>query len=171
MEQCPETKRVLGYCHDALNEIRAEAPTGPAWERHWASLMALLRTACEVLEKEAPAYWKEHMERPNAHVRGRDRKNDYQPDIFGKFIWTDANLFLHQGIVTAGQSTMVFLQGVAAKATVAGEKAEPLPPSRPSPPPVISYHMNTGPFQGRDPCTLGDEAILWLEEQVVIAEK
>ena len=44
-----------------------------------------LCTASEVLEMEAPRYWYIHMQRPNAGVKGRDRKKNCQPDIFGKF--------------------------------------------------------------------------------------
>ena len=122
MEPCNDTKRILVYCKDAIAEIRNEELTGSLWERHWASLITLLRTACEVLRKEAPAYWRKHMQAPNSKLKGRDEKNNWKPPIFGKFIWTDANLFLHQGIVTVGQSRTVFVQGVRAKASVAGEK-------------------------------------------------
>jgi len=171
MESCEKTKRVLAYCKDALNEIKTEEATGRVWERRWASLMALFRTACEVLRKEAPLYWKNHLELPNACVRGRDAKNDWQADIFGKFIWADANLFLHRGTITAGQSRMVPIQGVAAQGIAAGQKAEPLPPSPPPPPPITSYHMNTEPYKGCDPRDVADQAILWLEQQIDIAEK
>lgn len=170
MEACTETRRILGYCKDALQEIKAEDPTGARWERHWTSLMALLRTTCEVLRSESPNYWDRHMEKPNAHIRGRDPKRDWAPQIYGKFIWTDANLILHQGILTVGQSRMVFLTGVSAQASVAGEKISPLPPpSTPTPPQTI-YRMNTGHYKGHDPLDLADKAIGWLEQQIAIAE-
>jgi hypothetical protein len=107
MESCEDTKRIIQYCKDALDEIRTEELTGPLWERRWAALITLLRTACEVLRAEAPNYWQKNMKAPNAAVKGRNSKNEWKPDIFGKFIWTDANLFLHRGISTTGQSLRV----------------------------------------------------------------
>jgi hypothetical protein len=86
MEPCDDTKRILNHCKDALNEIRAEGPTDAFWERRWALLISLLRTTCEVLRKDAPIYWEQHIETPNDHMSGRDRKNKWSPDIFGKFI-------------------------------------------------------------------------------------
>jgi len=170
MEACDNTKRVLNYCKEALEEIRAEEPTGTLWERRWVSLITLLRTTCEVLEKDAPIYWEQHMKKPNAYIKGRDYKNAWIPDIYGKFIWTDANLFLHQGISTTGQSRMVFIQGVSARASAAGETLAPLPPAPPPPPPLTSYHMSTDHYRGCDPRDVAHQAILWLEQQIVIAE-
>jgi hypothetical protein len=171
MEPCPETKRILEYCKEALNEIRTEEPTGSLWVRRWASLMALLRTTCEVLRKDAPIYWRQYMKKPNAHIKSRDR-SEWTPDIFGKFIWTDANLFLHQGKSTTGQSIMVFLQGAEVQTLIGDHKPKPTPPPPPPPPPpsITSYQMNTGPYKGRDPRAVADEAIAWLEEQILIAE-
>ena len=144
MEACDNTKRILNYCKDALKELTEKEHTGASWERRWVSLISLLRTTCEVLKKDAPIYWKQHMKKPNAHISERDGKNKWSPDIFGKFIWTDANLFLHEGKSTAGQSRRVFIQGVSARASVAGEKLEPRPrrlPSRPSN--VLSYELRS----------------------------
>jgi hypothetical protein len=170
MEHCNDTKRILEYCKEALSEIRTEEPTGAHWVRRWASLMALLRTACAMLEREAPVYWKKYMKTPNAAVKGRDPKKDWKPKIFGKFICTDSNLFLHQGISTTGQSRMVPIQGVSARASVAGEKLEPLPPQTSPPPPITSYHMNTGFYKGKVPQDVAEKAIAWLEKQISIAE-
>jgi hypothetical protein len=111
--------------------------------------MTLLRTACAMLEREAPVYWKKYMKTPNATVKGRDPKKDWKPKIFGKFIWTDANLFLHQGISSTGQSRMVPIQGVSARASAAGEKLEPLLPQTPPPPQITSYHINTDPIKAK----------------------
>jgi len=38
------------------------------------------------------------------------------------------------------------------------------------PPPLTSYHMNSGLYEGRDPRDVADEAISWLEQQIAIAE-
>lgn len=170
MERCNDTKRVLNYCRDALAEINNDDPTGPTWERRWASLIALLRTACETLEREAPAYWDQHMKRPNANVKGRDPRKNWSPDIFGKFIQTDANLFLHEGKLTTGQSAMVGIQGVSCQALVAGQQASPTP-SQSMPWTKISYHFNSGHYVDRDPRNIAEEAIEWLQKQIELAEK
>jgi hypothetical protein len=115
MEKCNDTRRILGYCRDALDEVKKDEPTGAIWERRWTSLMALLRTACEILKREAPDWWKKHISAPNASVRGRDPKKRWRPDIFGQFIWTDSNLFLHEGKNTTDQSAIVHLQGTSYK--------------------------------------------------------
>jgi hypothetical protein len=169
MQPCPQTKRILEYCKEALSEIRAEESTGPLWVRRWASLMALLRTTCEVLRKEAPIYWRQYMKKPNAHIKSRDR-NEWSPDIFGKFIWTDANLFLHQGKSTTGQSIMVSLPGAEVQTLIGDQKPKPTSPLPPPPPSITSYHMNTGDYKGQDPRAVADETIAWLEAQVRIAE-
>jgi hypothetical protein len=125
MEPCPRTKRVVNFCKDALAEIRQDPPQGGTWERRWASLIALLRTASETLRSEAKQHWKARMVARNACVKGQrggDAKNDWDPPIYGKFIWGGANLFLHRGLRTSGQSVMVHLEGVSAQALVGSEK-------------------------------------------------
>jgi hypothetical protein len=151
MESCADTKRILGYCTDALDEIIEETSTGTLWERRWASLLALLRTACETLRREAPIHWNKHLQTPNTDVKGRDVQKNWKPDIFGKFIWTDANLFLHQGKSKAGQSVTTRITGMSAQASVAGEKVRTQPPPKAAPSSLISYHMNSGPFKNKDP--------------------
>lgn len=170
MEPVNDAKRIIEYCKEALKEIRAEEPTGALWERRWASLITLLRTTCDVLRREAPSYWNKHMKTPNATIKGRDCKNKWSPDIFGKFIWTDANLFLHQGTLTTGQSRTVFIQGASVCASAAGEKLNSLPPSSPPPSHKTSYHMNTEPYKDQDPRDMANEVIAWLEHQIKIAE-
>jgi hypothetical protein len=178
MEKCNDTRRILSNCHDALAEIRKDEPTGATWERRWASLMALLRTACLVLEREAPAWWKSQIYAPNAGVKGRDPKKSWSPDIFGQFVWTDSNLFLHEGKHTTGQSAAVPLQGASAQALAGaiglggrGQQPRPEPPPVPPSKAKISYDMNTGRYAGCDPRDVADEAILWLQQQIDGAEK
>ena len=114
-----KTERLLSYCRSALSEIRNEIPVGALWERRWASLITLLRTACEVLEREAPL-WKDHMKQLNADKKGRDAKKNWEPAIYGKFIYTDANLFLHEGSLSVGQSAMISVPGASVRIIAAG---------------------------------------------------
>lgn len=166
MEPCERTKRILALCEDAIDEIRNDTPTGDLWVRRWGSLLGLLRTACEVLRKEAPEYWEKFMKLPNAGKKGRDR-NNWEPDIFGKFIWTDANLFLHQGIVHEAES-MPHVPNMAVR-IVQGvtdvRNQEPLPPTR------FSYFMNSEPYKGRLALDVATEAVEWLKSQNAIAER
>jgi hypothetical protein len=172
VEECAKTERFVGFCKDALDELHKQGPMGADWERKWGSLMALLRTACDLLRKDAPRHWERAMRTPNAHKRGgRDVMNEWDPPIFGKFIRTDANLFLHQGDLTVGQSLMIELQGVAAQAVAAGETPKPIPPSPPRPQPRPYYHFNKGPYEGQDPLRVAAKAIDWLEEQIKEAWK
>lgn len=169
MEKCERTKRVIGFCLEAIQEIRDEMPTGDQWERRWASLLALLRTASETLKAEARTFWKVHMEKPNEDIRGRQdaqKNNNWKPDIYGKFIWSDANLFLHKGQINEAQSIMAhgsnmqkLVQGVAD------------PQNQELPPPRFSYHINSEPYRGRDALEVALEAVQWLKELVEIAEK
>jgi hypothetical protein len=174
VEDCTKTERFVGFCRDAIDELDKQRPTGADWERKWGSLMALLRTSSELLRGEAPVYWRLRMATPNdgkKGARGGDAKNEWEPRIYGKFIWTDANLFLHRGDLTAGQSLMIQLQGVAAQAIAAGETPKPTPPSPPPPPPRVYYHLNTGPYEGPDALRVAEEAIQWLEKQIEEARK
>jgi hypothetical protein len=166
MESCDRTKKVLAYCEDAIDEIRSDMPTGDLWVRRWASLLALLRTACEVLKKEAPIYWKQSMVQPNAGKKDRDAKNDWQPDIFGKFIWTNANLFLHQGLVREETSIMPHTRNmqmfiVQGATHVRNQEL----PNR------FSYFMNSEPYKGRLALEVAAEAVTWLKGQIAIAER
>jgi hypothetical protein len=166
METCDCTKRILALCVDAIKEIRNDMPTGDRWVRRWASLLALLRTACEVLESEAPNYWRLHMKGPNARKKGRDAKKNWQPDIFGKFIWTNANLFLHEGLVGEAQSIMPHGSNMQKRVQgVTDFRNQELPPDR------FSYHMNSDPYVGQDALEVATQAVNWLKHQIEIAEK
>jgi hypothetical protein len=174
MERCNDARRILSHCRDALDEIKNDEPTGATWERRWVSLMALLRTACEVLKREAPTWWKKEIDAPNAGMKGRDQKKNWIPDIFGSFIWTDSNLFLHEGKQTAGQSITVPGAVIHIQAFVCGggsaQEPRPMPPPAPPPKAEISYHMNIGRYAGCDPRDVADEAISWLQQQIAGAE-
>jgi hypothetical protein len=164
LEHCETTKKIVSQCDEAIAEIKRELPTGNLWERRWASLLSLLRTCCETLRKEAPVYWKAHMVLPNAGKKGRDPKNNWEPEIFGKFIWTDSNLFLHQGVVAESRSIMPHgpnmqkqVQGITASKNLGL-----LPP--------VSYHMNIEPYVGRGALEVAAEAVDWQKKQIAIAE-
>jgi hypothetical protein len=166
LEKCERTKRVLGFCDEAIWEIRDEMPTGDLWERRWASLLALLRTATEVLKADAPIFWELHMKKPNAGAGGRDPKKNWRPDIFGKFIWTDANLFLHEGLIRVAQSIMPHgsnMQKIVQGLT--GSQNQELPP------PHFSYHMNSEPYSGQGELEVSSQAVRWLKQQVEITER
>jgi hypothetical protein len=160
MEPCETTRRIILYCREALDEIRRDEPTGALWERRWVSLMAMLRTAAETLRKEAPTQWGE-LKSHNAHIkspRGRDVKTLWSPDIFGRFIWSDANLFLHQGKVTANHHGTAVFHDLPGRA-VSG----PLPN-------LINAYYATDDYAGRDALVVAHEAIDWLTEQAAAAE-
>ena len=170
MNKCDNTRRILEYCREALDEIREQEPMGATWVRRWASLLALLRTASLILEGEAPEWWKREMVAPNAHIKGRDAKKDWDPPIFGKFIWTDSNLFLHQGKQNTGQSVAVFAQGASAQALASGG-SEPSVPSPASPRKTeVSYRMNSGYFENHNPLDIAEMAIIWLQQAIETAE-
>jgi hypothetical protein len=111
------------------------------------------------------------MKAPNAGVKGRDPRKNWSPDIFGKFILTDSNLFLHEGKLTTGQSAAVFLPGASMQALAGDQQPTPAPPAEASRKATISYHMNSGHYAGCDPRDLANQAIIWLEQQIENAEK
>jgi hypothetical protein len=164
LELCPKTTKIIGYCYDQLKEIEDSQPTGDLWARRWASLLALLRTACLVLEAEASDYWREQVAKPNAHIKGRHAKEDWTPPIFGKFIWTNANLFLHEGVIPEGHSIMP--HGSNMQRNVQGDTASK---DRQIPPERYTYHMNTDPYKGQDALEIAKKAVNWLNRQVEMA--
>jgi hypothetical protein len=168
MEPCDGTERILNLCVDAIEEIRVEMPTGDRWVRRWASLLALLRTTCEVLKKEAPHYWRLCMKQPNAGVKGRDPEKNWTPDIYSKFICTNTNLFLHEGLIPEARSIMP--HGSNMQKRVLGV-TDSLSLNQQLPPPRFSYFMNSEPYVGRLALEVATEAVNWLKCQIEIAEK
>jgi len=166
MEDCNKTKRIVAFCADAISELADTPPLGSAWGRRWASLLALLRTACEMLEKDAPNYWLTYMEQPNAGQRGRDRKKNWQPPIFGKFIWTDANMFLHQGQTAEDAATMPHSPPMSMFVS----QGVPMPPTDPERGPPTRQTDLEPPYRGKNALELAKEAVGWLEAQIKIAE-
>jgi hypothetical protein len=167
MEDCTKTQRIVAFCADAISELEDTPPLCSAWDRRWASLVALLRTACEVLKQDAPNYWRTHMEQPNAGQTGRDGKKNWQPPIFGKFIWTDANLFLHQGQTAEDQAKMPHSPSMSMFVS----QLAPMPPTDLElGPPTLQTDLEP-PYQGKSALEVGREAVEWLEEQIRIAER
>lgn len=106
------------------------------------------------------------MQRSNAGVKVRDRKKNWQPDIFGKFIWTDANIFLHEGRISEAKSIMPHGSNMQKRVQGVSDSQEPdLPPTR------FSYHMNSEPYTGQDALEIATDAVNWLKYQIEIAEK
>jgi hypothetical protein len=69
-----------------------------------------------------------------------------------------------------GQSEIIILEGMGIVALAAGEIPKPVPTPPPPRKPIVSYHMNTEPYRGRDPLELAGEAVAWLEEQIRLVE-
>jgi hypothetical protein len=166
MEDCAKTKRIVAFCVDGINDLRDTPPMGILWDRRWASLLALVRTASEVLEMDAPIYWQAYMEKPNVGHKGRDAKKRWQPPIFGKFIWTDANLFLHQGRTHEDEAMMPHTPPMGMYAA----QLTPMPPPDAERGPPTRQTDLEPPYCGRNSVEVAREAVDWLEAQIKIAE-
>lgn len=162
-------REVLSRCEYILNGLRQE-PTGIAWEVKFSAALALLRSVGHVLKKtdsptssalknEIDRWWKEIMANKSKHP------------IFWEFVEQERNLILKENQVRAGQSAMIFLQGVSATGIAAGQEPPPAPTQTNTPKAIYSYHMNEGPFIGRDPRDLIEDAIRWWHEQIINIEK
>jgi hypothetical protein len=164
--QARRAREIVDYCKHALVLLQ-EGPTSHDWVVKWAGAIGLLRTVGDALRKDDEPrirtaqnkWWKE--------IEGTKPS----PQIFWDFIRRDRNLLLHEAELTAGQSTMVFVQGVSVVALAAGQQPPPESKARPIPKPIHSYHMNSGPFSDRDPRDLVREAIEWWEDQITAIEQ
>jgi hypothetical protein len=161
-----QAREVLGWCLHLLQELRQQ-PTGMDWIVKWAAALTFIRTVGEALKnvdaQKYPAIGK-------ARQRWKQSVNLSDQPIYKSFITGDSNALLHHARVNAGQSAMVFLRGVSATGRVSGED---IPQSRAEvhpPPPVYKYHMDGGPFNGRDPRDIFQEAIAWWEQQIGVIE-
>jgi len=135
-------REILRQCRHALDELRDDPRV--TWFVLWAGTLGLLRTVGDALEKDvdprirkAQSRWFKKMRDDNA-AAGRGTKiprdgDDWEPAIFWQFIRRDRNLLLHDAVVTASQSAILQIQGVAARAIAAGE-APRTPPHSPPPP-------------------------------------
>jgi hypothetical protein len=133
------------------------------WIVKWAATLTFIRTVGEALKNvDAQKY--------PAIGKARQRwKQSRDPDglpIYNSFIKGDSNRLLHQANVDAGQSAMVFIQGVSATGRAGGEDTAPNRAEVHPPPPLFTYHMNGGPFDGRDPRDIFQEAVDWWQQQI-----
>jgi len=128
-----------------------ENPTGEAWEAQFSAAIALLRSVGNVLHKQKTKKWWDDLT--------RTKETDHA--IFWKFVDDERNLILKEGHLRAGQSAMVFLQGVSAAGVAGGQT--PIAPTvaATAPKPTHHYHVHDGVFIGRDPRDLIDAAIIW----------
>jgi hypothetical protein len=164
--QSRRAREVLDYCKHALVLLR-EGPTGHDWVVKWAGAIGLLRTVGDALRNDDEPRIRTAQNRWWKEIEGTKPS----PQIFWDFVRRDRNLLLHEADLTAGQSTMVFVQGVSVTALAADQKPLPESKARPIPKAIHSYHMNSGPFSGRDPRDLVQEAIEWLEVQITAIEQ
>jgi len=154
-ETAKNAREILGYCRYALEELRRDPPDKQRWVVRWVAALALLRTVDEALKnvdvqispaiREARANWK----------RGLQNST---PLIYGEFIHGDTNRLLHQAkVVPVNKSGL----------------ALPTPTPGASDTVVFKYRysMASGPFMGRDPRDLVEEAIHWWEQQLTLIER
>jgi hypothetical protein len=127
---------VLDDCRLARSEL-VDGLTGPWWRIRVFTVMALLRASLHALNKVDAAT--EPMTSANASVWS---ERNTAP-IFRDFIEMDRNLLLKQYQLRAGQNVGIYL----------GSRRR-----------EITYSMNDGPFKGRDPRDLVDDAIKWIED-------
>ncbi len=132
---------VLSDCVDAHADL-VDSLQGSAWRRGWTTVVVLLRVALHVLDKvDAEAD-------PTLRRALDQRWTDLQstkpsPELLWCFIEEDRNLILKEYQHRAGQSATVFVGTGRSETT---------------------YHMNAGPFEGRDPRAVAADAIGWLTQ-------
>jgi hypothetical protein len=164
-------RNVLKRAEYMSTELRAD-PRGDAWEAKFSASIALLRSVGHVLDKtdgKRSAKLRAAIDQWWTPINAGKRQK--APEIFWAFIDEERNLILKEGDVRAGQSTMIELVGVSATALVAGQTPPPPPPPPKPPKATHSYHMNHGPFAGRDPRDLIEEAIAWWRTQLDLIEE
>jgi hypothetical protein len=169
---------VLARCDYLFGELQAN-PMGIAWEAKFSATLALLRSVGHVLDKvdgEASPAARTEIDRWWAKIKSTQPKRGVtkpEPEIFWDFIEGERNLILKEGQLRAGQSAMVELVGAAAIMEVRGfgfSISDPPEPPKQSPKASYTYHMNDGPFRGRDPRDLIAEAVEWWRDQLDLIE-
>jgi hypothetical protein len=128
---------VLSDCKEARAEL-VDGVQGSLWRRRWTTVVTLLRATLHTLAKadavQDPALADALNTRWDAFKQTKP-----VPEILWSFIEEDRNLILKEYSHRAGQSAK------------AGAIVE------------TTYHMNSGPFAGRDPRDIATEAIQWVE--------
>jgi hypothetical protein len=161
------SREVLERCDYLLTELRAE-PKGIAWQAKLSATIALLRSVGHILERESKAS-KSFETAVKQWWKGLKQRKP-KPEIFWQFMEDERNLILKEGQLRAGQSVAITLVGATVIA-LAGDQVAPPPAPQQSPQAIYSYHMNDGPFSGRDPRELVAEAIMWWRTELQAIEK
>jgi hypothetical protein len=162
-ETAKNAREILGYCRDALEELRQD-PTEQRWVVRWVAALALLRTVDEALKNVdaqiSPAI-------RNARADWKRGLQNSTPLIYAEFIRGDTNRLLHQAkVVRVNRSDLVL------------PEAPPLDLSLVTPSDARTgvlfkhkYSMASGAFESRDPRDLVEEAIRWWEQQLTLIER
>jgi hypothetical protein len=163
-------REILENCRQGLDRLW-QNPNGHDWVIQWAGTLALLRTVGDALKnlQKVDANTDPRLRLAQADWWRRTKAG--APPIYCEFIQKERNLLLHGATLNAGQSAMVFLQGVEATALAAGQSPPPPKPIQPLAAAKYSYHMNSGPFAGRDPRELIEEGVAWWERQIAEIER
>jgi hypothetical protein len=103
-ETAKNAREILGYCRDALEELRQD-PTEQRWVVRWVAALALLRTVDEALKNVdaqiSPAI-------RNARADWKRGLQNSTPLIYAEFIRGDTNRLLHQAkVVRVNRSDLV----------------------------------------------------------------
>jgi hypothetical protein len=134
-------RMMLSDCFDAHAEL-VDGLQGSAWPRGWTTVVVLLRVALHVLDKvdaaADPALRRTLDQHWTDLVSTKPR-----PELLWCFIEEDRNLILKEYEHRAGQSATVSVGTGTSRTT---------------------YHMNAGPFEGRDPRAVAADAIGWLSQ-------
>jgi hypothetical protein len=148
---------VLNDCRFALLELKRN----PAGE-HWRILLV---ASCTLLRTVAEALFKVDMDNPLHPPELRKAVKDFydelgtsnpKPQIYWEFIREHANKILHEYDLRA-------TQGITARPT--GEN-HPITGAKKMEITGRSYTIRTGPYQGKDPRDVIEEAIDWWDDQL-----
>lgn len=162
--QATKAHQALSWCRHGLNGMLQD-PVGDDWVLLWAGTITLLRAvghalhkedtqADQALEKAVSSWWR-------ALKDGKP-----QPAIFWDFIERDRNLLLKEATLTVGQSAFVRVAGAQVTAFAGRDTAPPSKCTPAGPSVTVTYHMNSGPYQGWEPRVLVDRAIAWWDAEL-----
>jgi hypothetical protein len=134
-------RMVLSDCVDAHTEL-VGGLQGSAWRRRWTTVVVLLRVVLHVLDK-VDAAADPALRRALDQLWSDLVSTKPTPELLWRFIEEDRNLILKEYAHRAGQSATVFV-GTGTSDT--------------------TYHMNAGPFEGRDPRAVAADRDGWLAQ-------
>lgn len=155
------SRRVLADCRDAWRELEeaAECGDGRVWWRRWLAALVLLRAVGHVLRNV-------DREESSRHQRAIDkfwgdlRNAKPEAKIFWAFIDDERNVIIKEYRTRASQSVQV--QGPAIHVNIKTGAQVTEDRSRP----IYTFRMSDGPFVGRTPFDVIQEAIEWWEAQL-----